>query len=266
MEETAPTTASRGRVLAFRIVAGVAGVLLGVANIFYGAAPIFDETQRVHSFHTLVPLWVYSLLVSVPLIVLAFVPEDVVALRVPWAVAIGTVIASLIGEDVVSGSYFVVPIILLVVTILAPTRGQLLRFGSPNIAMLSLAAIAAIPVMVYAWDNARRMLDMDPASDLSGHWKFHHWSGIAGAMLGLVLAAVIVAFRGRGDRLWPWMVGLAAMLVGVTGIVYADDVRYPSSIGTWWGVIALFAGIVYIAIAEISDRAAGRSVRRDASA
>jgi hypothetical protein len=256
MDETSTTTASRGRVLAFRIVAGAAGVLLGVANIVYGLAPLVDETQRVHSFHTLVPLWVYSLLVVVPLVVLVFVPDDVVALRVPWAVSIGTVIASLIGEDLVSGSYFVVPIILLIVTILAPNRGQLLRFGSPNIAMLSLAAIAAIPVIVYAWDNARMMVAMDPATDMSGHWKFHHWSGIAGAMLGLVLAAVVVAFRRRGDRLWPWMVGLAAMLVGVTGMVYADDVRYPSSIGTWWGVIALFAGIVYIAIAEISGGAA----------
>jgi hypothetical protein len=256
MDETSTTTASRRRVRAFRIVAGAAGVLLGVANFVYGLAPLVDETQRVHSFHTLVPLWVYSLLVVVPLVVLVFVPDDVAALRVPWAVSIGTVIASLIGEDLVSGSYFVVPIILLVVTILAPTRGQLLRFGSPNVAMLSLAAIAAIPVIVYAWDNARTMVAMDPATDMSGHWKFHHWSGIAGAMLGLVLAAVVVAFRRRGDRLWPWMVGLAAMLVGVTGVVYADDVRYPSSIGAWWGVIALFAGIVYIAIAEISGGAA----------
>jgi hypothetical protein len=91
---------------------------------------------------------------------------------------------------------------------------------------------------------------------MSGHWKNHHWSGIAGVALGLVLAAVAVTFRQHGDRLWVWMVGLSAMLLGLTGIVYADVVRYPSSIGTAWGVLTMFVGLVYIVVGEVGDRAA----------
>jgi hypothetical protein len=44
------------------------------------------------------------------------------------------------------------------------------------------------------------------------------------------------------------------MLFGVVGIIYANDARYPSSIGTWWGVVTLFVGIAYIVVAEVSAR------------
>jgi hypothetical protein len=243
-----------GRVLAFRILAGFFGVVLIATNTAFALGSLTDDAQKVHSFHNLGPFFVYTLLMGVPLLVLAFRPTDVVALRVAWAVAIGTVIASLMGEDTISGSYLIVPIVLLVLTALAPMRGELLRFGSPNIAMLCLAILAAIPAIVYAWDNARKMIGVDPATDVTGHWKNHHWSGVAGVALGLVLAAAVVAFRRPGDRLWVWMVGLAAMFFGLMGVVYADTLRYPSSLGTGWGVVAMFAGLVYIVVGEVSAR------------
>jgi hypothetical protein len=179
---------------------------------------------------------------------------------------LGGVIASFMGEDFLSGTYYIGPIVLLVLTILAPMRGELLRLGSPNIAMLSLAVIAAIPAIIYAWHNARIMLEVDPAMDTSGHWSGHHWSGIAGVVLGLVLGAGVVAFREAGDRLWVWLVGLAAMLLGLTAIVFADDVRYPSSFGTWWGVLTLFVGLVYIVVGEVSGREAATPTSEAAAA
>jgi len=258
-ETTSRPTAGRGRVLAFRIVAGVFGALSLLANAAYGLGTLFDETMKVHSFHLLGPFFIYSLLVSVPLIALAIRPTDVVALRLAWSVMLGAVIASFMGEDFLSGTYYIGPIVLVILTILAPMRGELLRFGSPNVAMLSLAIIAAIPAIVYAWHNARIMLEVDPAMDSSGHWSGHHWSGIAGVVLGLVIGAAVVSFRQAGDRLWVWLVGIAAMLLGLTAIVYADVVRYPSSFGTWWGVITLFAGLVYIGVGEVTRRVAAET-------
>jgi hypothetical protein len=253
--ETSGSTVGRGRVRAFRIVAGLFGALSILANAAFGLGALFDQTMKVHTFHLMVPLFIYTLLVGVPLVALAIHPTDVVPLRLAWAVLLGAVIASFMGEDFLSGTYYIGPIVLVVLTILAPTRGELLRFGSPNIAMLSLAVIAAIPAIVYAWHNARIMLEVDPAMDTSGHWSGHHWSGIAGVVLGLVLGAGVLSFRQAGDRLWVWMVGLAAMLVGLTAIVYSDEVRYPSSLGTWWGVLTLFVGLVYIGVGEVSGRA-----------
>jgi hypothetical protein len=263
MDDATSTTATptpeagRGRVMAFRIVAGIFGVLLMLTNAAFGLSSLFDEKEKVHSFHNLGPFFIYTLLVGVPLIVLAIRPTDVVALRVAWAVMLGAVFASFMGEDFLSGTYFIGPIVLVILTVLAPMRSGLLRFGSPNLAMLCLAVIAAIPAIVYAWDNARIMLEGDPATDVTGHWKGHHWSGIAGVVLGLVLAAAVVAFRQHGDRMWVWIVGLSAMLFGLVGIAYSNDTLYPSSIGTMWGVIVLFAGLVYIVVGEVTARGGG---------
>src|SRR5215217_7787540 len=163
----APSTrmAGRGRVIAFRIVAAIFGVVLIISNAAFGLTSLFDDTQKVHSFHNLAPFFIYTLLVAVPLIVLAIRPTDVVALRVAWAVMIGGVIASLMGEDLIAGSYFVGPVVLVILTVLAPMRGDLLRFGSPNTAMLSLSVIAAVAASLEAWAHALIMGDGEPAAE-----------------------------------------------------------------------------------------------------
>ncbi len=191
-------TASHGRTLAFRILAGLFGAIAILSNVAFSISVFTDDTEKVHSFHDLGAFPSYVFLIGFAMVVLAIRPTDVVALRVAWAAALGTTIAGLIGQDLVSGSYVVAPILLIVLTILAPTRRELLHLGRPNIALLSLAIIAGIPVIVYAWDNARMMLQGDPMTDVTGHWSGHHWSGIAGAALGLVLSAAVVAFRTRG--------------------------------------------------------------------
>jgi hypothetical protein len=252
---TSTVSASRGRVVAFRIVAGVFGASSIIYSIASAVTVFTNESDEIHSFHVLGSIPAFLLLTGLAMVVLAIRPTDVEALRVAWAVTIGTVIASLFGEDFISGSYYIAPIVVVVLTVLSPVRGELLRFGSPTIALLSLAIVAAIPAIVYAWDQARIMLEGDPMHDPTGHWELHHWSGIAGVALGLVLAAIVVSFRHTGDRIWIWAVGIAAMMFGAVGVIFSDDVRYPSTVGTLWGVVILFAGIVFIAVAELADRA-----------
>jgi len=255
MDTQSAPTVSRGRVLAYRIIAGIFGVFIIISNLAFSVPQFFSATDKVHSFHDLASMPAFLILLGVALIVMMLRADDVVALRVAWAVALGTLIAGLIGHDFISGSYYLTLVGVAVLTILAPARAELLRFGSPNVAMLSLAIVAAIPAIVFAWDNARIMLQMDPAMDMSGHWKYHHWSGVAASALGVVLAAIVVSFRSPGDRMWTWVVGFAAMLFGLAGIIFSDAVRYPSSIGTLWGVGVFFVGLVYIVVAEVSSSA-----------
>jgi energy-coupling factor transporter transmembrane protein EcfT len=252
--QTTPAVA-RGRVLAYRIVAGVFGAFVIISNVAFSVPQFFSDTDKVHSFHDLASMPAFLVLLGFALIVMMLRPDDVVALRVGWAVVLGTVVAGLLGHDFISGTYYITIIVVGVLTILAPARSELLRFGSPNIAMLSLAIVAAIPAIVFAWDNARIMLQGDPMHDATGHWKYHHWSGVAASALGVVLAAIVVSFRSPGDRMWTWVVGFATMLFGLAGIIFSDAVRYPSSIGTLWGVGVFFVGLVYIVVAEVSDPA-----------
>jgi len=256
MDTQSAPTVSRGRVLAYRIIAGIFGVFIIISNLAFSVPQFFSATDKVHSFHDLASMPAFLILLGVALIVMMLRADDVVALRVAWAVALGALIAGLIGHDFISGSYYLTLVGVAVLTILAPARAELLRFGSPNVAMLSLAIVAAIPAIVFAWDNARIMLQMDPAMDMSGHWKYHHWSGVAASALGVVLAAIVVSFRSPGDRMWTWVVGFATMLFGLAGIIFSDAVRYPSSIGTLWGVGVFFVGLVYIVVAEVSSSAA----------
>jgi hypothetical protein len=250
-----PRTTGGGRIVAIRIIAGLFGALWIVSTIAFSVPVFTNEEDKVHSFHLLGSAPVYILLTGLAMIVLVFRPADVLALRVAWAVTIGTVIASLIGEDFVSGTYYIAPIVLIVLTVLSPVRGELLRFGSPMIALLSLAIVAAIPAIIYAWEQARVMLDGDPMHDPTGHWEFHHWSGIAGSALAIVLVAAVVSFRADGDRMWIWAAGVSAMIFGAAGVIFSDEVRYPSTVGTLWGLVILFAALVFIAVAEIAARA-----------
>jgi hypothetical protein len=254
MDEQEPAVTG-SKVLAFRIVAGVFGVLSILLTLGSAISVLTTEKDKVHSFHVLGSLPVYVLLTGLPLVVLAMRPLDVVALRVAWAGAIGMSIAAIIGQDLVSGLFFLSPLVLVILTILAPTRGELLRFGSPVIALLSLAVLGAIPAIVYAWRNARIQLEVDPMTDMTGHWSGHHWSGIAGAALALVLVGAVLSFRQPGDRMWIWMGGLATMMFGAAAVVFSDEARYPSTLGTLWGLLVVFAGLVYIVVAEVMDRA-----------
>jgi hypothetical protein len=176
MDERAVTVGG-ARVVAIRIIAGLFAALSILSTVAF-AVPVFtNEEDKIHSFHILGSAPAFILLTGLAMVVLVLRPADVVALRVAWAVTIGTVIASLIGQDFVSGSYYIAPIVLVVLTILSPKRADLLRFGSPMIALLSLAIVAAIPAIVYAWDQARVMLEGDPMHDPTGHWEFHHGAG-----------------------------------------------------------------------------------------
>ncbi len=55
-DAAATQRAGRGRVLAFRIVAGISGGLLLFSNAAFGLAPLFDDQEKVHSFHRPRPL------------------------------------------------------------------------------------------------------------------------------------------------------------------------------------------------------------------
>jgi hypothetical protein len=68
-----------------------------------------------------------------------------------------------------------------------------------------------------------------------------------------------VDFRTEGDRPWVWLVGISAMLFGLAGVIFADDLLYPSSIGALWGIGVLFVGLVYIIVGEVTTRGRERT-------
>ena len=79
MDEQAPTAVGGPKVMAFRIIAGLFGVITVLAMIGSAIPVLTNDQDKVHSFHVLGVIPVYVLLAGLPLIVLALPPTDVVA-------------------------------------------------------------------------------------------------------------------------------------------------------------------------------------------
>jgi hypothetical protein len=241
---------SKGLLIAFRIVAGLFAAFVGVTSILFAFTSLSAE-EAPHRFHNLGAFPAYVLLSAVPLAIVAWRPDQVIALRVAWAVAVATTVTSIMGEDFVSGLFVINPVVLVVLTILYPRRAELWPSGSPSFALAALSILGGIPAAIYAWDNARIQPLGDPANDPTGHWELHHWSGIGGAALALVLVGLVLSFRSAGDRMWMRLAGLSAALFGVAALAFDGK---PSAPATGWAVVVLLGGVAYAAVAEVTAR------------
>jgi hypothetical protein len=249
------TPSRRGRVVTFRVAAGLFGALALISNLLFMAEPLATEAERHHAFHVLASFAGGGLLVGLPLIALAIRPEQIVVpLRVAWAATLGSVVAGVIGADLVSGYYYVLPLVMFVLTALSPARRSLLRAGGPNVGMLAVAALAAVPAVLFATENGSIMRECDIGRDVVGHCSLHHWTAVASSALGIVLVAAILAFREPGDRFWVRTTGVAAVLFGLASVVFSDPSRYPSSVGATTGALVVAGGFAYVAVAEIVSR------------
>jgi hypothetical protein len=85
-----------------------------------------------------------------------------------------------------------------------------------------------------------------PASD--PHVAAHHWSGVAGASLAIVAAAIAASLRGEGWRTTAAIAAAAGALFGLTGLVFPD---LPGAPDTGWSWIAIAAGVGLWILAQI---------------
>ena len=254
MPRVAVPRTSGGRTLAFRIIAGLFGSITLVFTLLFLVGSFTDETQSVHRFHNLGGAVGYGLLLPVPLLFCAWRPMQTAVFRLTWAVALASIVGGLVAGDFVSGTYFVAPIVFVILILLHPAREELFRFERPDAPELALALVAAVPLVVYAWNQADLMSLVDPSNDPTGHWEMHHWSGMAVTALSLVLAAALTAFGGRARRTAAWLVGVGGMLLGLGSLAYPD---LPSVFDTPWAVAALVWGAAYVVAGELLDRRSG---------
>jgi hypothetical protein len=246
------STPSAVTTIVFRVLAGLSGLALLVLSVPFLVTSFTNDADAPHRVHNVEGFAAYGLLLGLPLLVTAWKPaEHPAVFRLTWAAAVGALIAGIIGKDFVSGTHYLAPVLLVVFLALHPFRARLLDLGAPIVASFSLWAVATIPAVIYAVDNARIQPLRDPATDTTGHWEFHHWSGAAACAITIVLAGMLSSFRARDDRLAGWLVGVAAALVGVAWMAFPD---YPSSPGSGWGVVALVVGVVAIAITYVATR------------
>jgi hypothetical protein len=238
----------RGKALAFRIV----GWVFGVLTLGYSLAVVLlsiasdDPLDTVHRFHYAAGL-AGGGLIGVFSIVFVMRPGWTSAFHVLVAQALAWLFGGLMGGDLFTGFYVSGVVGLIVLTALHADPRSLFRLpGRPSIALLTYALLTAVPAWIYAVTEAE--LQHGPTSD--PHVQMHHWSGMAVAALSIVGAAIATSLRGTGWRFSSAATSIAAVLFGVSGLVFSE---YPGAPPTGWSWVVIAAGIGFWLLTSVES-------------
>jgi hypothetical protein len=230
---------------AFRVIAWIMAVSAIAFGIVTAGTAIFVEDMEVHAFHNVV---VASLLlvISAPAALQAARHADHPLPGLFQIAAIGvagvTTMALGLTLDPYTLPFIVLGVVLWVSWLRRPERDA---FPSerPSIVLFLLVAAAAVPVEVWAWDNAR----LQRIDDVSEHAELFHWVEASFYALAVLLLGLLAALRPRAFRMSAWSGGIALSIVGGASLVLSD---HASALRSPWSAIALAGGLVFVVAAE----------------
>ena len=204
--------------------------------------------REEHKVHDLGYGAVAGLLVALPFLLQAWSPERKPAVMQGAAAAgLGLALGYGLGGQPV---FALVPIVIAVLLWwFHPSRGQPMRLGGrPHPAMAALAVLAAIPLVMFAIDQAaiqRACIEADQ------HCREFHYAGMAALSFAIPLVALVASFRSVGWRTVARLVAAAAAVFGLSAVLFPE---VGSSVGTTWGAVALGGAVVFLAVAQWGAR------------
>jgi hypothetical protein len=247
---------SRGRRIAFRIIATVVGASGAAFGLFTAVFGIISEDQRVHAFHNTVVASLLLVLSAPPALMAAQAPERssraLVHLAVLGVAGVVTMGLALTIDP------FTLPVIVLigVLWLLRPPQEEQARAGRPSPVLLVLVVAAAVPLAAYALTHA----DLQRTDSTSEHAEFYHWVETSFYAASILLLGLLVALRPAAYRYSAWAAGVALAVLGGGSLLLSDHV---SALDTSWAWAALGGGIAFAGIVEWEFR---RSARRAGAA
>ena len=238
----------KGLTIAFRIVAVLGGLLFVPLNLWF-VFQSYSGTggQEIHVVHNTSGFVSAGLLAGIPMLLLVWRPRQVALLRLCVAAGIAFVIGGLLG-GVLFTTLLIAPIVVIVVLALSPVRTEVFRLGSPNLLLLAVVFICAIPAVVEALQQADLQAGKTTGDE---HLQFFHYAGMAIMYLALVLAGAWSAFPARAVRTARWLVGLGGAQLAV---VFLANPHAVSSVEAKWATGLLIASVVYLALGEVASR------------
>jgi hypothetical protein len=239
---------------AFRLVAGVLGVVLAILVVPYTVFAMVsdDPEQTIHRFHNTAGS-TSTLIVVAALFVVTWRPgRNTASMQLLIVAAIVSVIAGLLGSDLVHGLYFLPGVFVAILYALDPWKPDVRHIGSLRFGVLGVAVVAAVPAVAYALTQAALQRHALPGDV---HAQMDHYSGVA--LTALAMPAT-VAVAGLGTPGWRLVgrIGAAAFVVfGFAGVAYSTRMSAPEVGWAWASVVAGAATIV--ATEAEARRAAG---------
>ncbi len=218
----------KARLIVFRVVAVIGGVLHALPIAFLAISAL-SAKERIHVVHNTAGLAMFTGVVALGWILAAVSPDRMIApFQAAALAAAALAVASLVSADIQGGSITVAIAVLLVA--LHPARSLLFRMGRTAPAPLVLAALAALPAVVFALSNAslqRNGMPMDP------HIEMHHWTGMVAFALTLLVVAVVAGLGGPNRRIVAMAGGFSAAFFGVMSLLYSG---YPGAVSAPWAI------------------------------
>lgn len=242
---------SRRRRTAFIVITSLLG--LGIGFGVFAFPTLFlawfgiPEERQIHQVHDLGYAAQTGVLFAIPLLIQAFNPERKPAVML---VAGASGLAFVLGYGL-GGAWFFIPVTILLVGLLwwlHPARDHVRLTGPVDPIMLALVVIAAVPLAIYAFDQAaiqRACIEGDL------HCEEFHYAGMAAVSFAIPLAGMVASFSTRGWRIAAWLTGAAAAVFGLSAVLFPD---HTSSVGPTWGSAAIAGGVVFLVVAELRAR------------
>jgi hypothetical protein len=165
------------------------------------------------------------------------------------------VVAYALAGAIADSGYFVLAAALgtalVALLVLHPVGGLFLAVPDEVSPLLAgLALLPAAPLVVYALDAAGQQRDGAPPTDF--HAGLGSWAGLTAMGFGIVLVALLAAFRTTGWRVPAWSAAGAAAVWGA-GCMWRPDA--PGSGGRIWGALAVAWAVSFVLAARFVERA-----------
>jgi len=240
---------SRGSTIAFRFLAGLFGSVTLAFSVPFMVASLTDEEQKTHAFHNIGDGLAFSIVIGVALLLAAWKPGQMLAaFQTALVASLLIALPALLAGDLISGAYFVGPLVVAVLAFLHPARDELWTLGRVRPTLLVLWIVWSVPAIAYALTQVDLQRN-NPAAD--PHVDLHHYAGVAAAVFAVLGAALVASLGTRGTRAAGWIAGLSSALLGLTSLAFSDRV---SAFDTPWAWLALLWGIAFIGASEFECR------------
>jgi hypothetical protein len=220
-----------------------------VVTAFGGFPDGAGATHEIHWFTQGVFAW------AIVAAVVAQLRRPAAQVGAAWVYGAGTVLAFVMVLALADLPTEVVPIVAAATVIAAiafvahPStwRAKFATVTRPSLTLLTLAAVAAVPFIVYAFGQLEIHAGSGPHDE---HLEFGHWVVMAVYALLVPLFGAVAAGKVSGWRFPLWVAGLMSISLGV-GSLGITAVSQLSSISS---LLAIAWGTVFIGMGEREAR------------
>jgi len=239
-----------GRLRAVGVIASFMAVSAVAFGIITAVVGIVVPAQAAHAFHNVIVASLLLIVSAPPAIQVARAPDAAIRPLVVLA-AVGVAGLATMAVALTLDPFTLLFVVLVgVLWAIVPARSRPIPPGRPSPMLLALVVAGAIPLTVYALDQA----GLQRTDHASEHAAFFHWVETSFYAAAILLLGTLAALRPAAFRPAAWCGGVALAVMGGASLVLAG---YASALPSAWGWAALGGGFLFVAVAEWEVRRRG---------